>query len=43
MLKIFAKDTKFKVIVYGEQCAPISWQDMLKACFSAVKKVFRVS
>ncbi len=38
MPKIFTKNAKFKVIVYGEHCAHTSWQDMLQACFGTIKK-----
>ncbi len=43
MPKIFTKNAKFNVVVYGEQCTESSWQEMMKACFGIVKKVLKVS
>lgn len=43
MPKIFAKNTKFNVIVYGEQCIENSWQEMMQACFGYVRKVLKSS
>lgn len=41
MPKIFSKDAKFNVIVYDEQCTNDSWQDMIQACFSYLKKAVK--
>jgi hypothetical protein len=43
MPKIFSKDARFNIIVYGEQYTGTSWQAIIHACFGRVKKVLKSS
>lgn len=40
MPKIFTQNAKFNVIVYGEHCTETSWQEMMRACFGYMRKIF---